>query len=296
MSPRNPAADVRDLVDLDPDHPGFKDAGYRARRDTIARIALSHEPGAPVPDAPYTDEEHAVWRSILQLLRPVHEAHVCRELLAMQRTFPLPRYRIPQLAFVNRRLTRRSGMRLEPVMGLVQVRTFLSFLSADTFLSTQYIRHHSRPLYTPEPDVVHELIGHAASLAHPALADANRWMGRAAVAANDRELRRLEHVYWYVLEFGLVEQEGALKAVGAGLLSSAGECAGIEHGPELRGWDLDAIAETPYDPTRMQPHLFVAPSFDRMLSDLEDWVRRGAWRDKPAALAHPPAMVYQSSP
>lgn len=296
MAPRNPAADVRDLVKLDSDHPGFKDAEYRARRDVIAHIALTHVSGAPVPEAPYTEQEHAVWRNILELLRPQHEMHVCEQILDKQRKFPLPRYKIPQLSFVNERLERASGVRMEPVMGLVKVRTFLSFLSTDTFLSTQYIRHHSRPHYTPEPDIVHELIGHAAALAHPALAEANRWMGRAAVTATDRELTRLEYVYWYVLEFGLVEERGAIKAVGAGLLSSSGELSAIEDGPDLLGWDLDVISQSPYDPTHMQPHLFVAPSFDRLIGDVIDWVRQGSWRDSGSGVDPRRPIVYPSAP
>ncbi|MCO4773586.1 MAG: phenylalanine 4-monooxygenase [Deltaproteobacteria bacterium] len=290
------ASDVRDLVELDPDHPGFKDPEYRARRDLIARIALDYTAGEDVPVAPYSAEEHDVWRQILALLRPQHEEHVCEPILVMQRKLPLPRYQIPQLAFVNERLSPRSGMRMEPVMGLVKVRTFLTLLAQGIFPSTQYIRHHSRPHYTPEPDVVHELIGHMASLAHRGIAEANKCMGRAALAASETELARLEHVYWYVLEFGLCEQNGKLKAVGAGLLSSSGELAAIEDGPELRGWDLDVIAQTPYDPTRMQPHLFVAPSFDRLLGDLVTWVGQGSWRDSPAPLASRASIVYPSAP
>lgn len=296
MSAPNPSADVRDLVHLDPDHPGFRDAGYRARRDLIARIALDYVSGDEVPEAPYTEEEHAVWREILQLLRPQHEEHVCEPILVMQRKLPLPRYHIPQLSFVNERLTPRSGMRMEPVMGLVKVRTFLSLLGDGVFPSTQYIRHHSRPWYTPEPDVVHELIGHMASLALPDIAEANRTMGRAARDATETELARLEHVYWYVLEFGLCQQGGAIKAVGAGLLSSSGELQAIESGPELRDWDLDAIAATPYDPTRMQPHLFVAPSYRRLIDDVIAWTERGGWRDGAPSLVKTVPIVYPSAP
>ena len=271
---------IRSLVELEPDHPGFKDAHYRTRRNEIAEIAQNYQSGAPIPEANYTDDEHLGWHQILSLLRPQHEEHVCDPILSLQRTLPLPRHHIPQLNFVNERLEPRTGMRMEPVMGLVKVRTFLSHLAKGVFPSTQYIRHHSRPLYTPEPDIVHELIGHMASLAHPGVAEANRWLGRAAVKASERELIRLEYVYWYALEFGLCEQRGEIKAVGAGLLSSAGELSTISSGPELLDWDLDRIADTPYNPTCTQPKLFVAPSFDRLLSDLTSWVERGAWRDR----------------
>jgi len=281
--PTHTPGEIRSLVDLEPDHPGFRDRAYRARRNQIAEIAQSYVQGTPVPEADYSAEEHATWHTILTLLRPQHEEHVAEPILVLQRALPLPRHHIPQLAFVNDRLKPRTGMRMEPVMGLVRVRTFLSRLAKGVFPSTQYIRHHSRPLYTPEPDIVHELIGHMASLAHPGVAEANRSLGRAALDASESELERLEYVYWYVLEFGLCEERGAIKAVGAGLLSSAGELSGIEKFPTLLDWDLDQIAQTPYDPTRIQPTLFVAPSFDRLLSDLVHWIERGAWRDAETA-------------
>jgi phenylalanine-4-hydroxylase len=272
------AGDVRNLVLLNDEHPGFHDRRYRARRDEIARIALAYQEGEVVPHAPYTEAEHEVWRSVQGLLHPLHEQRVCRELRDANTHFPLDPERIPQLRAVNAQLQSATGFRMEPVMGLVRARTFLSALGREVFLSTQYIRHHSRPLYTPEPDIIHELIGHAASLAHPRLAQVNTCIGRAAASANDSELLRLERVYWYSLEFGLVEEEGKLKALGAGLLSSAGELKQIESGPELRAWDLGAIAETPYDPTDMQPQLYVAPSFGRLIGDIEDWVESGAWK------------------
>ncbi len=275
----SPASDVRDLVQLGRDHPGFRDPAYRARRNVIAQIALDHDFGETVPVAPYTEAEQGVWRTIRALLDGVQGDTVCREFLAMQQVFPLDRESIPQLQDLNPRLAAATGFTMQPVMGLVTARTFVEHLARRMFLSTQYIRHHSRPLYTPEPDIVHELIGHAAALAHPEVADLNARMGRAALVASTSEMERLERVYWYVLEFGVVEQDGDVRAFGAGLLSSAGELEQMRSGPELRGWDLDGIADTDYDPTCMQPWLFVAPSFDRLLADLTEWVELGRWRD-----------------
>ena len=266
------------LIQLDPDHPGFRDPVYRARRDAIARIALSYRSGDPIPDAPYSEEEHGVWRAIQAQLGPLHQARVCREILELQQIVPLPRDRIPQLGELNRGLLARTGFRMEPVAGLVNARTFLSHLGRQVFLSTQYIRHHSRPFYTPEPDVVHELVGHAATLAHPGIAAVNAALGRATAVADDRQMRRIDRVYWFTMEFGVVCEEGALKAFGAGLLSSAGELAGYEGQAELRGWDLARIAETEFDPTDYQPVLFVAPGFDALLSDVLAWVEGGGWR------------------
>ena len=266
------------LVELQPDHPGFSDAVYRQRRDTIARIALEYRSGQPVPDAPYTDAERGVWRLVLEELAAGHERLACREVHALQEVLPLPADEIPQLSALNPRLEAISGFRMEPVAGLVSPRTFLRYLGRRVFLSTQYIRHHSRPTYTPEPDVIHELVGHAATLVHPGIAELNSLIGEAVEVADETELLRIERVYWYTLEFGLVEEDGAPRAFGAGLLSSIGELTGFHHQAALRPWDLEAMAGTPYDPTRYQDTLFVAPSFTRMLCDVAAWVRLGGWR------------------
>jgi phenylalanine-4-hydroxylase len=268
-----------DLVELDPDHPGFRDPVYRQRRNEIARIALDYSPGTAVPEAPYIAEEHAVWRTVWGALAALHQAHVAREILELQRFLPLDHDRIPQLEDLNPSLENAAGFRMEPVAGLVSPRTFMRYLGRRIFLSTQYIRHHSQPFYTPEPDVVHELVGHAATLVHPGIAEVNRLLGQAADVANDTEMVRVDRVYWYTMEFGVLAENGATKAYGAGLLSSCGELEAYASTATLMDWDLERMAETAFDPTMFQSTLFVAPSFTHMLVDVSRWVRNGDWRD-----------------
>ena len=273
------AGGTHKLVALSPDHPGFSDTDYRERRNTIAALGLAYKSGSEIPHAHYTETEHAVWSQIRAKLDPLHDRLVCRELNALKSLIALPTDRIPQLQEVSETLERLAGFRMEPVAGLVNPRTFLSYLGRRVFLSTQYIRHHSKPLYTPEPDIVHELVGHAASLAHPGIAEVNRLFGRAAEQATDTEVTRLERVYWYTFEFGLTRENGEIKAVGAGHLSSIEELEGFQTNPALGPWDLDLIARTDYDPTRLQETLFVSPSFTHMLADVSCWMRQQRWRD-----------------
>jgi phenylalanine-4-hydroxylase len=261
------------VVQLDPDHPGFRDAAYRARRNHIARIASDYRPGTPVPDAPYTEEEDGLWRAVLDALAPAHARHACAEYVNSVASLALPRGRIPQLAEVSARVQRLSGFRLEPVAGLVEPRVFLENLADGVFLCTQYIRHHSAPLYTPEPDVVHELLGHATTLASPRLAELNRLVGRAVRRARGaEEIERIARVYWFTIEFGVVREGGAVKAYGTGLLSSAGELEAMGDA-ELRPLDLEAASRQTYDPTSFQPVLFCADSFDSMCLALADFLR-----------------------
>lgn len=277
--PTRHAGGEADLAVLDPDHPGFRDPVYRARRDQIARLALAHKTGGAVVDVAYTDEEHGVWRTVWGRLAPLHQERVCREILELQEVMPLPTDGIPQLGALNETLDAVAGFRMEPVAGLVSARTFLRYLGRRVFLSTQYIRHSSRPFYTPEPDVVHELVGHAATLVHPGIAELNRILGEAAEVADAVEMERLSRLYWYTLEFGLVRQEGSLKAFGAGLLSSVGELSDFDRHARLLDWDLYQIAATSFDPTHYQDVLFVAPSFTRLICDTAAWVRTGRWRE-----------------
>ena len=262
------------IVDLDPDHPGFRDREYRARRNTIADIAMSYRPGQPIPQAPYTELEHDVWQTIWDALGPAHREHACAEYLDCLARLDFDTDRIPQLDEVSRKVEALSGFRLEPVAGLVEPRIFLESLARGVFLCTQYIRHHSTPLYTPEPDVAHEIIGHAVTLASKRLAEINRMFGEAVRRTRSAdELDRLARVYWFTIEFGVLRENGQIKAYGTGLLSSAGELAEM-HKAELLPLDLEVAANHVYDPTHFQAMLFCADSFDAMYEQLREFLLR----------------------
>ena len=267
-------ADRNDIVQLDPDHPGFRDAQYRARRNQIAQLAMNYRPGDPIPDAPYTDDEHRVWQTIWKALRPAHQQYACAKYLEALQRMNFADDRIPQLREVNEKVQAISGFRLEPVAGLVQPRVFLENLADGVFLCTQYIRHHSTPHYTPEPDVVHEIVGHGVTLACERLAELNRLFGKAVQRTTSAEaLDRLSRIYWFTIEFGVLREGTELKAYGTGLLSSAGELEAMDKA-ELRELDLEAVSGYDYDPTHYQPVLFCAPSFEEMFQTLRGFLVR----------------------
>lgn len=260
--------------ELPADHPGVSDPAYRSRRARIAEVGASYHRGDPIPDVTYTAEEDEVWRTVSTELAGKHRAYACREYLLGADRLLLPRARVPQLREVDDRVHRLTGFHINPVPGLVPTRTFYGSLADRTFLSTQYIRHHSVPFYTPEPDIVHEIIGHANMLASPVFADLYQAAGRASLgAATDAGLDAFSRVFWFTLEFGVVCEDGVLKAYGAGLLSSYGEIETFRDA-DIRRWDLNAMATQTYDITHYQPVLFAAPSFDQMLSDLHALFRR----------------------
>jgi phenylalanine-4-hydroxylase len=267
-APVRTAVDGSVVVDLAGDHPGVSDPHYRQRRNAFAALALAWQEGDPVPTAAYTAEEHAVWRLVSGELHRLHEAHACEAYLDGKAGLRLPEERIPQLSEVTAALEPLTGFRYAPAAGLVPLREFYGSLADGQFRSTQYIRHHSVPLYTPEPDVVHEVVGHANSLASPRFAAIYRAAGRAARAAeSDEALAFVSRVFWFSLEFGVLREGGSVKSYGAGLLSSYGEIQQVGDA-RLLPLDLARMGTQAYDITHYQPLLFCAASF----TEVEDVV------------------------
>ena len=254
-------------VELAGDHPGVPDPEYRARRDGLAALAASWRDGEPIPSPDYTDEEHGVWAEVSAALEELHERHACRSYLEGKSALRLPTDRVPQLTEVGDLLQPLSGFRYLPVAGLAPLRDFYASFAGGVFWSTQYLRHPSVPLYTPEPDVIHEVIGHANQLAAPGYADLYRMVGEAVDRTSDEQaLRFLSHVFWYTMEFGVVYEEGELKAYGAGILSSVGETAFVGSGEqvEVRPVDFLAMGNAVYDITHFQPVLYAWSSHAEM--------------------------------
>ena len=255
-------------VHLGENHPGFTDAAYRARRGEIAAAALSARPGEPVPHIDYTDEEHGIWRLVSAELAPKHEKYAHSEFLAAKAALALPTDHVPQLDEVAERLHPLTGWTYKAAPGLVPLREFYADLGRRTFNSTQYLRHPSQPLYTPEPDIIHEVIGHANQLASPRFAAITEAAGRASERLESEEaMQFVADVFWFSIEFGVIAEEGQTKAYGAGILSSFGEMDEFRH-MDIRPLDLHTMGTLNYDITAYQPVLFRADS----LQHLEDVV------------------------
>ena len=256
------------VLDLPADHPGMSDQAYRRRRSTIAAAAEQLATGATPPHIDYTGDEDRTWRTVREALQPLHEQLAVAEYLAGVAALDLPTDRVPQLADVSERLTTLTGWRVAAVPGLVPIRTFYGSLATRTFLSTQYVRHPTVPFYTPEPDIVHELLGHVNALANPRFAAIYEAAGRASVRATDDDaLERFSRVFWFTLEFGILHEAGALRTYGAGLLSSFGEIQQFGSA-EVRPFDIEAMATYRYDITTFQDVLFAGESFDQVECEL----------------------------
>eukprot|EP00793_Prasinoderma_coloniale_P002678 PRCOL_00002160-RA len=226
-------------ADLGEGHPGFHDEAYKQRRVAISKLAKAHVPGTPCPRVEYSDDELATWTAVYDHLTALYPTHACERFNAAFGRFGFKRDEVPQLADCADVIFERTGWTIRPTAGLLHPRDFLAGLAFKTFHSTQYVRHGSKPMYTPEPDVVHEILGHVPMLADPEFASLMHAIGVASLGASKRDLWHLTKVYWYTVEFGLVrEADRSLKAFGAGVLSSYGELEySLSKEPEIRELD-----------------------------------------------------------
>jgi len=224
-------------------------------------IQLATGPVAPPEQIIYLPHENKVWEVVSTTLRPIWDAAVIDEILEAREIIKLPLEFVPQLSDVSRRLLPVSGFSYHAVGGLVDKDDFFGALGRKSFLSTQYLRHPKSPLYTPEPDIIHEVIGHGTSLANTKLARLHQLAGEALVrVSNERTKQFIADVWWFSGEFGVVRHSKGVKALGAGLLSSVGELQSF-----IRPLDIKEMGTTSYRIDQFQGILFAADSVDHLL-------------------------------
>ena len=271
--------------DLTSDHPGFNDQTYRKRRSEIDALARRFQHGDEIPFVEYTAEENQTWQTVFETLHALHQQHACSAYLNaledLRAHCEFSPKKIPQGQAINQFLEERTSFRLRPVAGLLSSRDFLNGLAFRVFFCTQYIRHPSTPLYTPEPDLCHELLGHAPMFADSAFADFSQEIGLASLGASDAEVTRLARCYWHSVEFGLLRERGALKAYGAGLLSSFGELtyacdkqtSNDRPAPEILPWVPEQAADQDFPITDYQPLYFAAASLQDAKHQMREFCR-----------------------
>ena len=255
------------------DHPSFTDPVYRKRREDIGDVAFTYKMvDESIPGIDYNRNEIKTWAYLYPKIREAIAKCACDEtnytLDDMEKKVAgFGPETIPQLDDISKYLVSKTGWRLKPVGGLLSQREFLNALAFKIFHSTQYIRHHEDVEYTPEPDILHELIGHAPMFAHQDFADFSQQIGLASLGASDAELLRLAAVYWHTIEFGMcLNSNGERKAYGAGIMGSVAELEYCQTDkPEFLPLDLDLISREylSFLITDMQPTYFVAESFER---------------------------------
>jgi phenylalanine-4-hydroxylase len=268
--------DVSELV-LEPGHPGLGDESYIQRRKELFALCRDHRLnrlGPPLID--YTPEETRIWRDVSPKLDELHCQHASRIYLQAKRTLGISQTEVPQLRHLSDRLERETRMHLVPAEGPLPYRTFYTYIGERGFPVTQFIRHGSHPEFTPEPDMIHDCLGHVPSLMNQDYAELLTLIGKAVSSTPQGEqVLALKRFSWFSIEFGLIEEEGETKIFGAGILSSTGEIPfALSKDVEHRPFVTDKVIATDYDPSRMQDLLFTIPSFSFLRREIEQLVKR----------------------
>ena len=243
----------------------------------------STEYKAKTPDARgfivYDAEENGVWHDLIARQLPAVQQHMAQPYLRGLSLLDMPTDRVPQCPDISEKLKALTGWRVEPVPALIGFATFFGMLAERTFPAASFIRKRKHFDYIEEPDIFHEIFGHTPLLTDPAFAAFSQAIGAAGTRCDKSDYSWLIRLYWFSIEFGLMRENGQLKALGSGLASSVTELPwSLSDGPEHRAFDVIDILRTPYRIDIHQPVYFV-------IDDLQD-LFAAARRDLLQDVAH----------
>ncbi len=270
--------------------PGSLDAPIIDREEARAALAYAERFGTPGHDDPervfiaqhyerYTATDQSTWRALHDAQRDYLEAHASRVYLDGARVIGLSGERIPRLSEVSAFLEPLTGWRSRPVPGYLPAHTFFACLARRQFPTTIVIRPPDALGYLPEPDIFHDVFGHVPLHADPVFADFLEAYGRAGLAATDAgNTEQMARLFWFTVEFGLIQERGELRLYGSGLISSPSESRHALSSDEVdrRPFDLEEVCETAFEIDHYQPRLFVLEDFAQLRDAMLEYVKRRA--------------------
>lgn len=216
----------------------------------------------------FTAEEHAVWDTLYERQIKLLPGRASKAFLRGLDLLKLSESGIPNFEELSERLMKATGWQVVAVPGLVPDDVFFDHMANRRFVAGNFIRRADQLDYLQEPDVFHDVFGHVPLLADPVFADYMEAYGRGGLRALEHgALKQLSRLYWYTVEFGLIEEDDALRIYGAGIVSSHGESryALDSDSPNRIGFDLKRVMRTEYRIDDFQQNYFVIPSYDELL-------------------------------
>lgn len=216
----------------------------------------------------YSQAEHQVWIDLYERQTAMLPGRACDPFLKGLDALDLHRAGIPEFARINEDLKRLTGWSVVAVPGLVPDAVFFDHLANRRFPAGQFIRRPDQLDYLQEPDVFHDVFGHVPMLTDPTFADYMQAYGQGGLRAlHLGQLHHLARLYWYTVEFGLLQTPKGLRIYGAGIVSSLTESifALDDPSPNRLGFDLERVMRTPYRIDDFQQAYFVIPSLQALL-------------------------------
>ncbi|SHK78620.1 phenylalanine 4-monooxygenase [Hymenobacter psychrotolerans] len=221
----------------------------------------------------YTAQDQLVWKVLFDRQTALLHKRACSAFWQGLAAVGFHRNAIPDFAEVSGRLQKATGWQLEPVEGMLNDAEFFGLLAQRKFPATVWIRSMEQFDFIEEPDLFHGVFGHAPLLMDQGFADYLQFLGQVAVQHLDdaAALARLERLYGFTVQFGLVQERGEARMYGAGLLSSSGEihqCSGDE--ARRLPFDLATALQTPYSELQLQEQYFVLSSWDQLTESVAE--------------------------
>lgn len=214
----------------------------------------------------WTDEENHIWHDLITNQLKLIEGRACDEFMQGLDMLNLPNDRIPQFAEIDKVLMAKTGWRCAGVPCLINFDRFFTLLANKEFPVATFIRSREDFFYVKEPDIFHEVFGHTVMLTNPAFANFTEAYGKIALAANKQDRVWLARLYWFTVEFGLVQQANGVRIYGGGILSSPSETKNClnPNGPEHLPFEPVEILRTPYRIDMEQKAYFIIESIDKL--------------------------------
>lgn len=248
----------------------------------------------------YSQAEHDVWITLYERQTKLLPGRAADPFLKGLEALDLHRAGIPDFARINEELKRLTGWTVVAVPGLVPDDVFFDHLANRRFPAGQFIRKPEQLDYLQEPDIFHDVFGHVPMLTDPTFADYMQAYGQGGQRALGLgRLHNLARLYWYTVEFGLLETPQGLRIYGAGIVSSFAESvfALDDPSPNRLGFDLERVMRTPYRIDDFQQVYFIIPSLQSLLdATLQDfgpiYARLAAVEDIPIEAVLPQDRVF----
>jgi len=216
----------------------------------------------------YTPEEHATWKTLFERQIKLVPGRASKAYMDGLKQLSITADEIPDFERLSDIMEKQTGWRIVAVPGMVPNDVFFQHMANRRFPAGQFIRKAHQLDYLQEPDVFHDVFGHVPMMINPVMADFMQAYGEGGLRAEKLGvLDRLARLYWYTVEFGLVEEAEGLRIFGAGILSSFTETrfALESRSPNRVGFDLKRVLRTHYRIDEFQEAYFVLPNLDTLL-------------------------------
>lgn len=220
----------------------------------------------------YKDEDFVVWKTLFERQQMNLHDKACNEYLVALENMSdvLNANSIPKFTELNEWFQLTTGWEIVRVPGLIPVDEFFEFLAQKKFCSSTWLRTLEQLDYLEEPDMFHDIYGHTPLLSNAVFSNFAHEFGKLGKSfiGNEERLIMLQRLYWFTIEFGLIEQNG-LKIYGAGIASSFGESiSSLQDGTEKILFDVEAIISQPFKNDEVQSKYFVVNSFEQLFDSV----------------------------